>query len=378
MQYVSRTVLPEAHEDGIWSVAWSPKGQIVTGACDEMVKTFTMPEQELVPLHTLKGHDLGVVSVSVASEGSMACSSALDSHIRLWDLDSGVELRAIDAGPVEAWTVSMSPDARLVASGSHGGNVNLWSTETGEKLQTLATKGKFIMSVAFSPDGSKVACGANDGAITVFDANTHKQIHKLDGHAMSVRALAFSKDSATLFSGSDDAHINMHDVNAGALVSVPPAVPTWPRRPALLRTSHCTLPCPERVRADLPRTPRRPARSPSSRGTLRGSSASPPPRTVRTSCRPRAITRSRSGTSASERRYRALRRRTPTKCGASRSTRKAAASALWVSAHALCSLPRRRPPGTLRMAPSVIALRWRACPAGDDKAVRVYEAAGSS
>ena len=54
--YVSRTNLQDAHEDGIWSVAWSQNGQIITGSCDETVRTFTMPSQELQKRHELKGH----------------------------------------------------------------------------------------------------------------------------------------------------------------------------------------------------------------------------------------------------------------------------------------------------------------------------------
>ena len=103
-------------------------------------------------------------SVSVA-QGGLAASSALDSNIRLWDLESGAERGVIDAGPVEAWTVSLSPDGRLVASGSQGGNINLWNVEGGEKQHTFETGGKFAMSVAISPDGTKVACGAADGGV---------------------------------------------------------------------------------------------------------------------------------------------------------------------------------------------------------------------
>ena len=183
-----------AADDGLWSVAWSHSGSIVAGSCDETVRSFVLTgdgeKLALTRQHELRGHELGVTSVTTSAEGGLAASSALDSHIRVWSLDHGTEELTIDAGPVEAWTVSLSADGKMVASGSQGGNVNLWSVDSGEKLHTLQTGGKFTMSVAVSPDGSKVACGANDGAITVFDANTHKQIHKLDGHAMSVRALA--------------------------------------------------------------------------------------------------------------------------------------------------------------------------------------------
>ena len=188
MQYVSRVRKEDAHDDGIWSVAWSANGQIVTGSCDEVVQTYMVHGQQIEKKHELRGHHLGVTSVSVSAEGNLAASSALDSHIRLWDLEKGEEVRTIDAGPVEAWTVAVSPDGATVASGSQGGNVNLWSAGSGAKAATLqGSSGKFTMSVAYSADGKYVASGHADGAVCVFDAEKQKLLHKLPGHAMAVR-----------------------------------------------------------------------------------------------------------------------------------------------------------------------------------------------
>ena len=220
MQYVSRVRKEDAHDDGIWSVAWSANGQIVTGSCDEVVQTYMVHGQQIEKKHELRGHHLGVTSVSVSAEGNLAASSALDSHIRLWDLEKGEEVRTIDAGPVEAWTVAVSPDGATVASGSQGGNVNLWSVGSGEKAATLqGSSGKFTMSVAYSADGKYVASGHADGAVCVFDAEKGKLVHKLAGHALTVRTLAFSRDGALLVSGSDDCHANVYDVVSGSQVA---------------------------------------------------------------------------------------------------------------------------------------------------------------
>ena len=47
----------------------------------------------------LEGHQLGVVSVDISHDGAIAASSSLDAHIRLWDLDSGKQIKSMDAGP---------------------------------------------------------------------------------------------------------------------------------------------------------------------------------------------------------------------------------------------------------------------------------------
>ena len=44
---------------------------------------------------TLKGHQLGVVSVTINAAGTVAASSSLDSTIKLWDLDSSKQIKSI-------------------------------------------------------------------------------------------------------------------------------------------------------------------------------------------------------------------------------------------------------------------------------------------
>ena len=76
-------------------------------------------------------------------------SSSLDSHIRIWDVESGAQLRPIDAGPVDAWTITFSPDSKFIASGSHSGRIHLYGVENGRQEQTLDTRGKFTLSIAY-------------------------------------------------------------------------------------------------------------------------------------------------------------------------------------------------------------------------------------
>lgn len=49
--------------------------------------------------HKLEGHQLGVVSVDINCHGTVAASSSLNSQIRLWDIETGKQIKQIDAGP---------------------------------------------------------------------------------------------------------------------------------------------------------------------------------------------------------------------------------------------------------------------------------------
>lgn len=125
--------------------------------CDSNVSIYNLmlivsqrDDQSLDLRYIFEGHALGVVSVDIDSSGRIAASNSLDSHIRLWDLDSGSQVQSIDAGPVNAWTVTFSPDSQLIATGSHSGKIILYSVGSGEKSeQSLDSTGKFTLSIAF-------------------------------------------------------------------------------------------------------------------------------------------------------------------------------------------------------------------------------------
>lgn len=89
-----------------------------------MLLTFFRSDEKLELRYNLEGHALGVVSLDINKEGTSTniwyiirrvrtphhiftnknvllaiASSSLDSHIRLWDLDTGDQIKNIDAGP---------------------------------------------------------------------------------------------------------------------------------------------------------------------------------------------------------------------------------------------------------------------------------------
>ncbi|KAF6026621.1 WDR61 [Bugula neritina] len=202
----------QAHEDSIWSCAWRKNqnngtDNIVTGSVDDTAKLWRWTGDRMELRYNLEGHQLGIVSVDINYLGTMAASSSLDSHIKLWDLEAGKQIRTLDAGPVDCWTLSFSPDGKSLVSGSHTGKVNIFSVDSGKKESTLDTRGKFTMSVSYSPDGKYIACGAIDGIINIFDVSSGKLMHTLEGHAMPV-----SPDNAHFVTSSSDRTVKIWDV----------------------------------------------------------------------------------------------------------------------------------------------------------------------
>eukprot|EP00899_Mesostigma_viride_P008880 jgi/Mesvir1/17994/Mv09336-RA.1 len=245
-----------AHEDSIWTVAWSAGlDTIVTGSVDETVKFWK--GKELQAVQTFTGHALGVVSVALDPSSNLVASSSLDSVIRVWDLGTNEQKAVFEATPSESWSVAFSPDGRHVAAaGGSSLSVAIWSIETRQKEATYAVpppdppgmaaaaaaagsksssaaavppvQQRFLLSVCYSPDGRYLACGAMDGCVCVFDvAGGGKLLHSLKGHFLPVRSLTFTPDSRMLVTACDDMHSHLYDAASGELISVLSGHHSW-------------------------------------------------------------------------------------------------------------------------------------------------------
>jgi len=131
----------------MWSVACRNK-YVLTGSVDGKVRAWQQDE----PYEIVKEFNASPLSiVSVASTGSLAVSSCLDSHIKAWDIATGELVRDIDCGPVDTWAIAVSPsDPNLVATTGQSGHANIWDIKSGAKTLTLETpNAKFTMSVAW-------------------------------------------------------------------------------------------------------------------------------------------------------------------------------------------------------------------------------------
>ena len=68
--------------------------------------------------------------------------------------------------------MSFSSDGKTLASGSGDKTIKLWNVETGQEIRTLSGHNDSVSSVNFSPDGKTLASGSDDKTIKLWNRNT--------------------------------------------------------------------------------------------------------------------------------------------------------------------------------------------------------------
>jgi WD40 repeat protein len=100
-------------------------------------------------------------AVRLAGEGRQVLVSGV-AGARLYDLETGQEVRRFQEEAEEVNQADLSPDGRWLLTGSFDGKVRLWDFAGGELVRVLGSHDGFVFSVAFSPDG-RFAASAGGG-----------------------------------------------------------------------------------------------------------------------------------------------------------------------------------------------------------------------
>jgi WD40 repeat protein len=215
----SKTWLPtriviRGHNDSVTSVAYSPDGtKVVSGSHDKNVRIWDAQSGRNIKV--LKHHNQAVLSVAFSPDGTKIISGSNDKTVRIWDAKSGRKIALLIGHSSCVESVAFSPDGTRIASGSSDKTVRIWDAQSGRHIALLEGHSGQVTSVAFSPGSTKIVSGSVDETVRIWDAQSACDLALLKGHSSRVTSVAFSPDGTRIISGSDDKTVRIWDAQSG-------------------------------------------------------------------------------------------------------------------------------------------------------------------
>ena len=205
------------HADNVNSASYSLDGKrIVSASLDNTVRIWDA--ESGAELRTLVGHSSGVLSASFSPDGKRIVSASDDKMVRIWDAETGANLKTLEGHKDRVLSASYSPDGKYIASASYDNTVRIWNAESGAELRTLKGHTSGVLSASYSPDGKHIASASDDKTVRIWDAETGANLKTLEGHKDGVMSASYSPDGKHIVSASLDNTVKMWDTKTATRV----------------------------------------------------------------------------------------------------------------------------------------------------------------
>ncbi len=216
----------QGHRQPVFRASFSPNGRILaSGDGRGIIKIWNVQTGE--EMASVSAHSMGVSGLAFSPNGQILASSSIDNRqgIKLWSLQTGAVLHTLTSQNAGITSISFSPDNRfLAASGSYSrtagqpevdGDIRIWNVQTGTEVRSLRGHRGRVSRVRFSPNSRLLASSGADGTIKLWNTETGAEIRTLRGHEREVPDFYFSQNGDFLVSVSSDNTMKFWDTRTG-------------------------------------------------------------------------------------------------------------------------------------------------------------------
>ena len=136
----------------------SPDGRTLAAATDSEVVLWDLQTNKLNKL--LVGHEDRIYSLAFSPTGEILAGGSRDTTVRLWDVNTGELLKAFFGHTDSIRWVAYSNDGKTLACvGWKDSTIRISDVSTGELLTTIADHASSIYRIVYAPDSQTLASG---------------------------------------------------------------------------------------------------------------------------------------------------------------------------------------------------------------------------
>jgi hypothetical protein len=207
--------------DAVVDVAFAPNGRTaVSGGQDKVLRLWDVETGE--EIRRFEGHAEKVKCLCFTPDGLHVVSGSDDKTLRLWDVASGEEVRRFEGHTAGlGWFVAVTPDGRRIISYSGGPEktVRIWDLKNGKELRRFGYQQAGAEEVgdiqAFSRDGRRALTAGSDNKLRLWNVDKGTVVRVLDEQS---RGGTFSADGRFALAVGLDKYLRLYEVRSGKLV----------------------------------------------------------------------------------------------------------------------------------------------------------------
>ncbi len=189
----------ELSKTGISSIALCRKGEyIALSGKGEHIDLWNLCGGEYKFVKTWRSLQKNINRLFFIKGGTQLFSAGKNQVMKLWDVQSGICLKAFKEDCFHLSCIDISSDERKIASADTDRTIKLWDIETAKCTGTFSKHSSPVICIRFSPDNKFLISADNDGEVKFWNISDEKCINTIATED-KIMNMKFSPDGNFLF-----------------------------------------------------------------------------------------------------------------------------------------------------------------------------------